>query len=256
MEKWKLVQYLDDYLAIKIIKDDSKNWLQVDCSKKEIKKIWYAVDASAYIFDKAIAEKVDILIVHHWMFWGFDPVVTWVHYDRIKKLIKNDIALYWAHLPLDAHSEVGNNIWIIKAFVNTFWIKDYNFSEFWEYKGEMIGYWVTYKNPVHIWAILSTFVEKMQLKKEFYNFWKIDEIKSLAVISWWWWDEIFEAKQKWYDLYITWEVVHHQIINAKDIKQSILIWWHYETEKIWVKLLAHHLEKKHKIETIFLDEKY
>jgi putative NIF3 family GTP cyclohydrolase 1 type 2 len=31
-------------------------------------------------------------------------------YERLKKLLLNDIALYAAHLPLDLHEEVGNNI--------------------------------------------------------------------------------------------------------------------------------------------------
>ena len=39
MEKTKLIQFLDEYLQINQYEDSSKNGLQVDNSKKEIKKI-------------------------------------------------------------------------------------------------------------------------------------------------------------------------------------------------------------------------
>ena len=43
---------------------------------------------------------------------------------------------------------------------------------------------------------------------------------------------------------------------AKELWQSILIWGHYETEKIWPKLLAYHLRDKFDLEIVYLDEKY
>jgi len=56
MNKKELIKYLDEYLKISAFKDDSKNGLQIDSSKEEIKKIGFAVDANTYIFDKAIEE--------------------------------------------------------------------------------------------------------------------------------------------------------------------------------------------------------
>ncbi|MBU0626659.1 Nif3-like dinuclear metal center hexameric protein [Patescibacteria group bacterium] len=61
------------------------------------------------MFDKAIKEKLDLLIVHHGLFWGIEQTITGLMYKRVSKLIKNDIALYACHLPLDAHPVVGNN---------------------------------------------------------------------------------------------------------------------------------------------------
>ncbi|MDP3380389.1 MAG: hypothetical protein Q8S84_02330 [bacterium] len=39
MNKKELIKYLDEYLRLSDFKDDSKNGLQIDCSKDEIKKI-------------------------------------------------------------------------------------------------------------------------------------------------------------------------------------------------------------------------
>ncbi|NCO31703.1 hypothetical protein GW891_02630 [bacterium] len=69
MNKKELISYLDDYLKISDFKDTSKNGLQVDSEKTEIKKLGFAVDANTYIFDKAIDEGVDMVLTHHGIFW-------------------------------------------------------------------------------------------------------------------------------------------------------------------------------------------
>gem|GEM_PF-2497189 len=56
MQKQELINYLNEYLKISDFKDSSKNGLQVDNRKDDIKKIGYTVDASTYIFDKAKEE--------------------------------------------------------------------------------------------------------------------------------------------------------------------------------------------------------
>lgn len=256
MDKKQLVQNLNNYLKINDYPDGSKNWLQIDTSKTEIKKIWYAVDATSYIFDKAIENNVDMVIVHHGIYWGYEQALVDIHYKRASKLIKNDIALYAAHIPLDAHEEVWNNIWIVKAFTNIFWIRDYKLEQFGDYKWKFIWYGIKFEQEVHIANIITPFCQQMQFEKKLYNFWKKEYIKSVAVISWWAWDDFKQAYDNWYDLYITWEASHNEIIDAKEFWQSILLWWHRETEKIWVKLLANYIEKNFWIETMFLDEKY
>jgi putative NIF3 family GTP cyclohydrolase 1 type 2 len=91
MNKQELKKYLDDYLKISEFKDSSKNGLQVDTNKQEIKKIGYGVDASTYIFDKAIYEEVDMVLSHHGLYWGYEETMTGVCFERATQLIKNDI---------------------------------------------------------------------------------------------------------------------------------------------------------------------
>lgn len=184
MEKQELIKYLDSYLNIDDFKDRSKNGLQVDNSKNEIKKIWYSVDATNYIFDKAVEEDVDLVLVHHWIFWWFEEVLTWIPYDRAKKLFSSDISLYASHIPLDAHKEVGNNIWLLKAFIRIFWLQewDYEVDNFCEYNGNYIWYGVRFKKEIHISNILVPYAERMQLVKKLYNFWNKEFIKSVAFL--------------------------------------------------------------------------
>lgn len=258
MNKKELIKYLNEYLKISEYEDSSKNWLQVDNSKDEIKKLGFAVDASTYIFDRAVEAWVDMVLTHHGIFWGFEQVLVWIPYKRAEKLIKNDIALYSAHLPLDAHSEVGNNIWLARAFINIFGIQEweYEIEEFWDYKWTTIWFGLRLKHKMHVSNLVTPYAERMQLLKRFYNFWNLAYLNSIAFISGWALSKVQQAKDKDYDVFVTWEWAHHEMTLVKELEQCILIWGHYETEKIWPKLLAYHLRDKFGLEIEFLDEKY
>ena len=255
MNKSQLINYLNDYLQIENFQDASKNWLQVDNQKNEIKKIGYAVDATAYIFKKAIKENVDMIITHHGLFRWFEQTITNVHYERVSSLIKNDIALYACHLPLDAHEEVWNNIGLAKWFIQTFNLYDYELTPQIDYKWTKIWFWLRFKKELVV-SDLNKYLESLQLQKVFYNFWDKKSFTSIVFCSGWAGSEAIQAKQNNFDIYLTWEAVHHEICLAKDIKQSIILAWHRETEKIGPQLLAQHLKEKFDIETVFLNEKY
>lgn len=70
----------------------------------------FSVDACMDVFQKAQNENCQIVFVHHGLIWGGITSVRGEVYNWLKFLIKNGIGLYAAHLPLDIHKEVGNNI--------------------------------------------------------------------------------------------------------------------------------------------------
>jgi len=220
--------------------------LQVDNSRQEIKKIWYAVDATSYIFDKAIQEWVDMVICHHWLFWWFDPIVVGTHYNRLNKLIKNDIALYWSHLPLDGHEEIWNNIILLNKFVIFFDIKDYKISpvEVW--------YEIDFWNPINK-KQLKEFCENINIEYDFFD--NIGEINNVVFCSGSA-RSFIEWRYSKHDLLVTGELTHESLILAKENNLSVLLWWHYETEVFWVQALTEKLKEKFGIEIVFLDEKY
>ena len=109
MDRDELVRYLDAYLRIQDFpQDPSLNGLQVE-GKRTVRKVGAAVDAGEAIFRKALEEEVDFLIVHHGLFWGKPFPIVGHHKRRLETLFQGGINLYAAHLPLDAHEEVGNN---------------------------------------------------------------------------------------------------------------------------------------------------
>ena len=74
-----------------------------------VSRIAAAVDCSQRTIDAAAAAGANLLLVHHGLFWaGLQPLVG-PHLARVRALLAADIALYAAHLPLDAHATFGNS---------------------------------------------------------------------------------------------------------------------------------------------------
>jgi dinuclear metal center YbgI/SA1388 family protein len=75
-----------------------------------VRKIVSGVTASRALIEAAIAAQADTIFVHHGLFWrGQDGCVTGWMKQRLALLLAHDINLFAYHLPLDAHSELGNN---------------------------------------------------------------------------------------------------------------------------------------------------
>jgi dinuclear metal center YbgI/SA1388 family protein len=111
----KLTAYCDRRLRVRAIADfpGALNGLQAGNSGR-VTKIGAAVDAGAGPFALAAKAGVNFLIVHHGMFWDGAQAVTGATRARLQTLFAADCAVYSAHLPLDAHPEIGNNARIAK----------------------------------------------------------------------------------------------------------------------------------------------
>jgi dinuclear metal center YbgI/SA1388 family protein len=86
--------------------DASANGLQVGDGGAEVERAAFAVDAARATIDAAA--DADVLCTHHGIVWDGLERVTGRTYDRVASLVEADLALYVAHLPLDAHLELGN----------------------------------------------------------------------------------------------------------------------------------------------------
>ncbi len=106
----EFVERLDAELAIDqwAGADYAINGLQVGPESTEIDHVAFAVDGVVETFEQAAVADADALVVHHGISWGGIDRVTGKEYERVRTLIDNDIALYAAHAPLDAHDEYGN----------------------------------------------------------------------------------------------------------------------------------------------------
>ena len=93
--------------------DGAFNGLQVE-NNGEVTKIGAAVDAGQLPFDAAIEAGIDFLICHHGLFWTPPTPLTGSSYTKIKTAMDGNLAVYGAHLPLDAHPEIGNNALLAK----------------------------------------------------------------------------------------------------------------------------------------------
>jgi len=80
----------------------------------QISKIGAAVDAGLVPFKKAIDARIDLLVVHHGMFWNAPERIIGSEFEKIRTLIEGNLAVYSCHLPLDAHPEIGNSACLAK----------------------------------------------------------------------------------------------------------------------------------------------
>src|SRR5205814_9787561 len=130
----QIVRHLDKYLRVGEIEDwpNALNGLQIENSGR-ITKIGAAVDVSTRVLSEAVKKDVDLLLVHHGLFWSGLQPVTSALYRQLKLALENDVAIYSAHLPLDVHPVVGNNAQLAAALGLR------STTRFLEEKGQLIG---------------------------------------------------------------------------------------------------------------------
>lgn len=105
-----IARYCDDLLAVADTPDypPALNGLQVG-HRGPVRRIAAAVDASQRTIAMAAEADANLLLVHHGLFWNGLQRVTGAHEARLRAIFAQDLAVYAAHLPLDAHATFGNS---------------------------------------------------------------------------------------------------------------------------------------------------
>jgi dinuclear metal center YbgI/SA1388 family protein len=240
-----IVRYTDDYLRVREIDDwdNARNGLQIENSGR-VKKIGAAVDVSTRVLTLAAKRDVDLLIVHHGLFWpGLQPV-TGVLHRQLKLAFANDLALYSAHLPLDIHPEVGNNVLLAKALG----LKSP--TPFFEEKGSLIGMKARSSQTRDV--LLGNLRKVLRGPVKNFNFGP-KKAGSIGIITGAAGSEIYRVAQNKIDMFITGEAPHWAAVAAEELGINLVLGGHYATETFGVKALAAHLSKKFRIPFEFID---
>jgi len=239
----QIAEFLDRELDINSFEDKSCNGLQVE-NCREIEKIGFAVDASLETFQQAVEAGCNMLIVHHGLFWSFGKTyLTSGNYQKIKFLMNNNVAVYAAHLPLDAHAKYGNNI----QLANLLGLK--NIQPFGEYNGKKIGFKGETNTTL---KEVKSLLEKNKMQTLNLPFGP-SKIKNIGIVSGGSAREVSQGIAQKIDLYITGEPVHHVYHQAKEENINVIFAGHYETEVWGVKALMPLLKDKFKVKVEFID---
>jgi len=241
----EIVNYTNDFLRIREIGDwdNALNGLQIENSGS-VTKIGASVDVSTRVLEAAAKQNVDLLIVHHGLFWpGLQPV-TGVLRRQLELAFENNIALYSVHLPLDLHPQVGNNALLAAALG----LKSN--LPFFEEKGQMIG--------LKAGASLPRDELNRKLKKALSGSVKAfmfgpKKTGTIGVITGGAGSEIYKVAQEGIDTFITGEAPHWAAVAADELGMNLLLGGHYATEVFGVKALASRLSKRFKIPWAFID---
>ena len=110
----ELDSFFNRLLQPERFKDFCPNGWRVE-GKRDVKKIVSGVTASLALIDAAIEARADAIFVHHGLFWRGETRVTGWMRQRLGRLIEKNINLFAYHLPLDAHSTLGNNAQLAKV---------------------------------------------------------------------------------------------------------------------------------------------
>ena len=201
MKRDELVAWLDQYLDIGAYRaDPSMNGLQVQGSD-EVTKVAVAVDASLNTFQQATSAGADMLIVHHGLFWGQPLAITGMHRERVKYLLDSQLSLYAAHIPLDAHREVGNN-WGLAPILG---LKE--LEPFGEFRGQPIGVKGVFPEAVPIRQLASD-IEKQLGEQVMVHAGGPPMVRNLGIISggaaW----DVVTAADQGLDAFLTGEPKH------------------------------------------------
>lgn len=246
----ELNDYFDAFLKNGDFNSDvSKNGVQVQNSapnEKQITKVAFAVDACLATIERAAKAGAGLLFVHHGIFWGDCQTITLTHYNRIASLIKNDIALYASHIPLDANNPYGNNF----GMASRLGIKDA--LPFGTWHGMTLGAIGTLPSPLSADELVSKAFPNGARSLHVLPFGK-SEISRVAIISGGAGDDIDQAIEAGADAFITGEIGHEQFHVAEENGITVIAGGHYETETVGVNLVKAKLEKEKGIECVFLD---
>ena len=269
-----IVSYTDRFLRIQEVGDwdNALNGLQIENSGR-VTRLGAAVDVSRRVLAEAAKRKVDLLIVHHGLFWaGLQPVRN-AFRRKLKLAFENDIALYSVHLPLDIHPKVGNNAQLVAALLGVksphqncrASVPDANpiarrFTEtpyksksvqpFLEEKGQPVGL------KVRASMQRSELVRKLRrvLNGPVKTFeFGPKQTRTIGVVTGAGGSEIYRVAQKNIDTFITGEAPHWAAVAAEELGMNLLLAGHYATEVFGVKALAAHLSKKFRIPWEFID---
>jgi dinuclear metal center YbgI/SA1388 family protein len=241
----ELAGYLDDYLSINDISDSEHalNGLQVE-GAPDIRRVAVAVDACLATIAGAALWGADLLVVHHGMFWGGEAPLTGMQFRRFAALVRHRIGIYSAHIPLDVHPVVGNNVQLAKALDIPM---DGTFA-----KAHGLEVGVHGALDIDRDDLMDRIRDALGVEPRIlpYGLWQASRV---GIITGSGGAYIAEAAAADIDTLITGEGPHHTALEAEEYGMNVIHAGHYATETVGVKALARHLEEQFGVETEFID---
>jgi len=240
----ELVAYLDRFLRIAEIPDSSPNGLQVQGAER-VTRVAYAVDVSVQTIRAAEKARAEFLIVHHGLWWGKHVQITGTMHARVAGLIRAGMSLYAAHLPLDCHPRVGNNVELARLLGLR--VKE----PFGEYKGTMIGVSATAARPLARKAFTARVAKALDTSPELLAFGP-SSIRRVAIVSGGGAMLAEEAARAGCDTLFTGESSHAAVHPAREAGINLVFGGHYATETVGLKALQRHLAKQFSLSGEFI----
>jgi dinuclear metal center YbgI/SA1388 family protein len=243
----EIVAELDHILEPGRFSDYCPNGLQVP-GRERVETIVTAVSAHAELFELATAERADLLLVHHGIFWGAElgPIDAALK-RRLQLLFDADMSLVAYHLPLDAHPEVGNNALLARA------LGAETLEPFALHRGEPIG------------CIARLPGAGLQARELFARVREITDrdplaldsgpelVQRVAIVSGAGADYLADAVSAGADALLTGEPAERVMADAREARVHFIAAGHYATETFGVRRLGEILAERFGVRHLFID---
>ena len=241
----ELAEYLDQYLRVHEVEDsrNALNGLQVE-NDGALSRLAVAVDACQVTIDRSVQLGADLLLVHHGLFWGgLEPLVG-RHGKRVRTLMRHNVALYAAHIPLDLHPEVGNNAVLARQ------LELADLESFGDYLGQQLG--VVGKLETTRTRLVERVRHTLGVEPHVIGTGP-EEVRRVGIISGGGGGMIGDAVRAGVDTFVTGEGTHHTHFDAEEWGVNVIYAGHYATETAGVRALAAHLEQRLRLPWHFID---
>ncbi|MFL5620388.1 MAG: Nif3-like dinuclear metal center hexameric protein [Gemmatimonadaceae bacterium] len=236
-----VARHLDTMLRTSEVPDypGAMNGVQVE-HDGPVTRCAVAVDASLRTIDAAVASKANLLVVHHGLFWGGSQPLRGRIFQRVRRLLAHDIAVYASHLPLDLHPTLGNNAIMARSLALT---PSAGFAHFQSIAiglmgdadvetsvlaarcdalarregGQLVAVGITPQHRTRRWALCT----------------------GAGASS----ETLREASAAGVDTLIVGEGPHHTAVEASELGIAVLYVGHYATETFGVRALGEEIER-------------
>jgi dinuclear metal center YbgI/SA1388 family protein len=252
----EIVSELDTLLQPGRFQDYCPNGLQVP-GPTQASTLATGVSAGAELFELAAAERADLLLVHHGLFWGSAPGPIDAQLKRrLELLFDAEIALAAYHLPLDAHPRLGNNALIARALG-----AEPLGDPFALHRGEPIGCLARLSGDgdsdghgdglpaAELFARVRSVTGREPLVFDAGP----SHVRTLAIVSGSGADYLGDAAIAGADALLTGEPAERVMAQARELGLHFIAAGHYATETFGVRALGAHLAERFGVRHVFLD---
>ncbi len=245
----EIVTFCDDLLSPGLFQDYAPNGLQVH-GKAEVRRVATGVSPSLMLFREAAAAGVDMLLLHHGLFWERDPrVIDPVMAARLRTLLEREINLVAYHLPLDAHPEVGNNAGLARLAG----LEEVEHG-FGRYHGQALGCVGRLPAPLPLRELASRLSRPLEAQPVLVEAGPA-QVRRVGVVSGGAGDAdlLQQARAAGCDAYLTGSLSEPGVATARELNLGVIALGHYNSEKLGVRALGDRLGTALGLDVLHLD---
>ncbi len=203
-----------------------------------------AVDSGLVPFQKAIDAGIDLLVVHHGMFWNGAKRIVGPEYAKYKTLVDGNLAVYACHLPLDAHLEIGNAACLARV------IEAEQSGTFLPYEGTDLGLvckWGRSRDSLKT-ALQDQFGPRVASIE-----YGSDAPEKICIVTGSGNSVVDQVKAAGADTLVTGELKQHFFTIAQEESLNLYVCGHYATETFGVDALAREASERFQLPYTFVE---